>query len=70
MGEQVNVVIHYEQWLKEVKTDLTPHSRREGDTAPFGAVKLPLATAAEEMKYQRHAMKHDREYLADSQSTI
>jgi hypothetical protein len=34
MGKVVNVTKLYEEWLKEVKVDLTTHSRRAGDMVP------------------------------------
>jgi hypothetical protein len=35
MGVQVNLVSHYEQWLKEVNTDLTNKSLWAGDPPPI-----------------------------------
>jgi hypothetical protein len=41
MGKSVNVTTLFAEWLKEVKIDLTTHSRRAGDTVPPRTSKLP-----------------------------
>jgi hypothetical protein len=41
MGGGGKVVTHYEQWIKEVKSDLTTRSQRAGDTVPQVMMNFP-----------------------------
>jgi hypothetical protein len=41
MGKAVNITTLYTEWLKEVKIDLTTHSRRAGDTVPPILLNFP-----------------------------
>jgi hypothetical protein len=41
MGTSVNITTLYAEWMKEVKIDLTTHSRRAGDTVPPALQNFP-----------------------------
>jgi hypothetical protein len=41
MGKVVNITTLYDEWLKEVKIDLTTHSRQAGDSVPPVLLNFP-----------------------------
>jgi hypothetical protein len=47
MGKVINVTTLYYEWLKEVKIDLTTHSRQAGETAPPVLLNFPARLIAQ-----------------------
>jgi hypothetical protein len=78
MGKVVNVTTIYEEWLKEVKVDLTTNSRRAGDTVPSVLLNFPVHILAPKIgrgnicgTNERHTTRNDtRQGRASAQTVL
>jgi hypothetical protein len=61
MGKVLNMIILYDEWLKEVMVNLTAHSHRAGDTVPPVLVNFPTHLLAPKLAWVNGGNTNERQ---------